>query len=515
MNSHATMERQADSGAPARRGGLLQRKCACGTHTPGGGQCESCAAKQRGMQRKLSVGASNDALELEADRVASQVLAEPGPGAVSAAPPRIQRAQAQEAAADDAQEAPDSVEQTLGEGGRPLDGGVRKDMEQRFAHDFSQVRVHTGQRAAQSADEVGAQAYTVGRDVVFGERQFAPASNAGRQLLAHELTHVVQQGGGNSVLRAKPNPQKAGKTAQAGKPAAPKKPAIPKICGRPSKKVKDNEITKISINVQSFKMTLTWKDASKIPPGGTGPFEVNPGAGLCCVDCDDDKVSQTTGSLCTPKGTWKVSHVDCVLSPKHKDATNATFFQRSGIAIHTGNLGARPHSHGCSRTEESTSALVHDNVVPQSTDVEVSGTWSGSTCYKTENAQTTVPRSSVCDGFKLKPPPTPKPKGKGKTKAPPKANAPATVPSETPQSNPPVPVAEADQAPDQDLLAALPDAGQEPQFGVIPDGPGPDNSPASPGDVEVPLEMIADSDDTTDVNDATPAAGDDTTEAVA
>jgi hypothetical protein len=66
-------------------------------------------------------------------------------------------------------------------------------MEPRFGHDFSRVRVHTDSRAVQSARAVNALAYTVGRDVVFGEGQYAPQSNEGRQLLAHELTHVLQQ----------------------------------------------------------------------------------------------------------------------------------------------------------------------------------------------------------------------------------------------------------------------------------------------------------------------------------
>ena len=68
-------------------------------------------------------------------------------------------------------------------------------MEPRFGHDFSGVRVHTDARAAESAWSVNALAYTVGRDVVFGTGQYAPGTSGGRRLLAHELTHVVQQQG--------------------------------------------------------------------------------------------------------------------------------------------------------------------------------------------------------------------------------------------------------------------------------------------------------------------------------
>jgi hypothetical protein len=68
-------------------------------------------------------------------------------------------------------------------------------MESRFGHDFSNVRVHADGKAADSARSVDALAYTVGRDVVFGQNQYQPASAAGRSLIAHELTHVVQQRG--------------------------------------------------------------------------------------------------------------------------------------------------------------------------------------------------------------------------------------------------------------------------------------------------------------------------------
>lgn len=72
-------------------------------------------------------------------------------------------------------------------------------MEPRFGHDFSGVRVHTDSRADESARAVNAAAYTVGENVVFSNRMFRPAETSGRQLLAHELTHVVQQGRGRAT----------------------------------------------------------------------------------------------------------------------------------------------------------------------------------------------------------------------------------------------------------------------------------------------------------------------------
>ena len=90
---------------------------------------------------------------------------------------------------------PSSVHDTLHSPGETLDADTRTIMEPRLGHDFSNVRVHTDAKASESAREVNALAYTVGRDVVFNEGQFAPGTVAGKQLLAHELTHVVQQGG--------------------------------------------------------------------------------------------------------------------------------------------------------------------------------------------------------------------------------------------------------------------------------------------------------------------------------
>src|SRR5215218_1777268 len=86
---------------------------------------------------------------------------------------------------------PPIVHEALRTAGRPLDITTRTFMEPRFGHDFGRVRVHTDARAAESAQAVNAAAYTVGRDIVFGARQYAPGTSEGRRLLAH----VVQQEG--------------------------------------------------------------------------------------------------------------------------------------------------------------------------------------------------------------------------------------------------------------------------------------------------------------------------------
>ncbi len=94
------------------------------------------------------------------------------------------------------------VHDVLGSPGQPLDAATRAFMEPRFAHDFSGVRVHIDGNAAESASALNARAFTVGNDVVFGSREYAPQTQAGRRLLAHELTHVVQhKTGAESVQR--------------------------------------------------------------------------------------------------------------------------------------------------------------------------------------------------------------------------------------------------------------------------------------------------------------------------
>ncbi len=81
-------------------------------------------------------------------------------------------------------------------GGAPLDTDTRSDMESRLGHDFSDVRVHTDSRASESAKAVNANAYTVGSNIVFQRDIYDPGSDTGKHMLAHELTHVVQQRSG-------------------------------------------------------------------------------------------------------------------------------------------------------------------------------------------------------------------------------------------------------------------------------------------------------------------------------
>jgi len=107
----------------------------------------------------------------------------------------VQRA-AGNAAAAEMMEERSPVHDVVSGSGSPLDEGVRTDMEARMGQDFSDVRVHTGDAADASARSVSAHAYTVGPNIVFQRGAYDPGSAQGQTLLAHELTHVVQQRSG-------------------------------------------------------------------------------------------------------------------------------------------------------------------------------------------------------------------------------------------------------------------------------------------------------------------------------
>jgi Domain of unknown function (DUF4157) len=136
--------------------------------------------------------------------VADQVMQMLGPQIRWSSPrPMVQGTlqTARDAAAGRAGDAPPIVHDVLRSPGQPLDAATRAFMEPRFGREFGNVRIHADSEAAQSARSIDALAYTVGNDVVFGEGQFASGTDRGRRLLAHELTHVVQQSGSAGSLQ--------------------------------------------------------------------------------------------------------------------------------------------------------------------------------------------------------------------------------------------------------------------------------------------------------------------------
>lgn len=166
------------------------------------------------MQAKLEVGPSHDAFEREADAVADHVVRMSAGEAATAPPipftPRPVRIQRECAACEEEREElqrdvegsgrpmiDGGFEQRLSSlrrrGGEPLAPGPRDFMETRFGRDLGHIRVHTRDHAAALAEQVRAKAFTLGHDIVFGRGQYRPDVPTGQRLLAHELTHTLQQ----------------------------------------------------------------------------------------------------------------------------------------------------------------------------------------------------------------------------------------------------------------------------------------------------------------------------------
>ena len=167
------------------------------------------------IQPKLVVGPADDKYEREADRVAEQVMRMPEGDVLQRKSAKCDEdekkvLQAKESpkqvSLNPARDVPPIVQGVLHSPGQPLDTEKRAFMEPRFGHDFSQVRVYTDAKAAESAQVVGARAYTVGRKIVFGTQQYSFGTPAGRRLLAHELTHFIQQSYSRLVLRREVQP---------------------------------------------------------------------------------------------------------------------------------------------------------------------------------------------------------------------------------------------------------------------------------------------------------------------
>jgi|GEM_PF-6793648 len=186
---------------------LLQHSGPAAGKDPGRGIGNQATLRLKAVQCKLSIGRTDDPLEHEADRVADQVMRTPDSDvATTPSGPQVQRKCASCEEEDKVHAKPDAassglepestsaVEDTLNSSGQPLDHETRFFMETRFGRDFSGVRVHFDQNAAASARSIGARAYAFGPHMVFGAGQYSPRTPQGRRLIAHELTHTVQQG---------------------------------------------------------------------------------------------------------------------------------------------------------------------------------------------------------------------------------------------------------------------------------------------------------------------------------
>ncbi len=205
--------------SPFRSPPMIQRSpgCACG------GSCPTCKDEEEDIQiqTKLKIGAPNDKYEQEAERVADRVMLMPEPGgepADHAFPGHRHYSGTLQGKSSDSLKAPrlspyEAMEISqriagLEGGGHALPEAERHFLESRFGYDFAHVRLHDNRHAAELAQSVNARAFTVGHNVVFAAGEYHPRTRQSRRLLAHELSHVVQQNSAKRVSR-KPTTREA------------------------------------------------------------------------------------------------------------------------------------------------------------------------------------------------------------------------------------------------------------------------------------------------------------------
>jgi hypothetical protein len=330
---------------------VLQRRCACGG-TPGpDGKCAAC--EQRRLQR-------------QSRRVAPSV-------------------------------APPIVHEVLRSSGEPLEPAARAEMETQFGHDFSRVRVHTDERAADSAYAVAARAYTVGRDVVFARGAYAPASADGRRLLAHELTHVVQQSGSIRASGDLPvDPATTEPEREAEHVAAGRAPRVSRSAPA-VQRAPDPYIKKISVHLAPKQSAdLTWEGTPPAGAPGSDSFTVSTGkgysdpgdpAGTCKRSCCSDPDKQcappwnqpdNVGACCTYYGTgyWTGTPEEEHDPPggwKYWTPIQPYYSSR-GVALHQHTEATgEPIGHGCVRMDEDSAKRIYLYSRGRNTAVEMDG----------------------------------------------------------------------------------------------------------------------------------------------
>lgn len=348
-------------------------------------------ARHTGIQTKLRLSQPGDRWEREADRVAESVVTTgvAAPVASASGVGAIQRACAeceeermvagQEAEEDtaeveqpeeEAEEVVDDSEPDItgmpkrrgsgdaasvaesviptGSGSR-LEPGVRSNMEQAFGRDFSGVRVHTGAAAARSADRLGALAYTVGSNIYFSSGQYSPSTSAGGKLLAHEMTHVVQQKGAPVQVSRQPRRRRGGNICSAGNcPQGKQSRVIRNDCSRSGPADESDFITHLEVALSAQTVTATWSG------GRTDTWTCSPNPRV------------------TPTGRDRVG-VKCSIDHTNRKKDGMawfTSFRSEGLRIgfhDSQRVGAGIHSHGCVRVCCSVARIINAN------------TWSGRT----------------------------------------------------------------------------------------------------------------------------------------
>lgn len=210
--SQSQSKAASDASQAPLQAGLLQRKCDCGQHTIAGSKCSGCQDKQLSLQRALRSAELETQNSAAVPPIVQDVLNSPGEpldaNTRAFFEPRfghglsymgVNTLTGKSQTSLTVSQAGDAHEQEADRMSERITGMQQRD-EHRDLYDFSQVRVHSSPQAAESARMINAMAYTVGRNVVFAASQYAPTTAAGRRLLAHELTHMVQQSDQGSGL---------------------------------------------------------------------------------------------------------------------------------------------------------------------------------------------------------------------------------------------------------------------------------------------------------------------------
>lgn len=380
------------------------------------------------FQPSLKVGPSDDVYEREADAMADKVV-QMQEGNVSHSlfsPVPIQRkcAHCQEEEEvqrkeneKDQQEAPSSVHQAIASPGAPMDDQTQHYMEHRFGYDFSSVKIHTDTVAAKSADTINALAYTSGSNIVFNQGQYSPGTDPGKRLLAHELTHVIQQGA--SVKQVQPQRSVSDIALQTNKSLA-QAPEVNRKCAHCEEEEKvqrkashtsaerndsvrhlpittspegvvrrqtrrpparqdctalDDFIRLVVVNQETPQtVTIFWN-------GGTveGPFQCSTGKGGCCIDStDDNAVGANERGSTVDRSAWTPIGVHTVAFTRRNENTGTDFWTEfhddRDIALHSyPRVNGTPLSHGCVRLSRSVAQTIYCGSIANLTRVEVRG----------------------------------------------------------------------------------------------------------------------------------------------
>ncbi len=231
-------QEQQPTRMPPSHAPLVQRKCSCGGKAGFDGECATCRAARLNRQ----------------------------PSPMQRGTPAL---------------APSIVHEVLRTAGQPLSQKARASLEPHFGHDFSRVRIHTNAQAVASARAVQALAYTVGRNVVFGQGQYRPETEAGKSLLAHELTHVVQQSGTDhlpgTIAMVSPNDKSEQEAENAAKAVGSAQPFAVALHEPSGLARQEDELESDAGELDPEDEDRDPPDAGALPPADAGPPPVDAG----------------------------------------------------------------------------------------------------------------------------------------------------------------------------------------------------------------------------------------------